>query len=391
MTRTTTALSILLAVIAGAGCADKSTNVPPQNARTIDDIDYVHGQYFFLQRPVVAHAGDPRIDFSTLQVFLDDRNGTNDQDARAGYAEIDPTGAAGTSPRLVGAFTKLAPLADYEVTTRFYGDRYPVLILKQPIANSQVLAIAYVEDLSGGGTQSVGTVPPCTSAGCDSVRLGLIQAPRDVLLAKAGDPDYFETDLTLAPFNVTRDYEIKSVYDLGVRNIDVRSMRLEVRQRDSRPGEFASSYLEGGTTYSYLRILGVDLFRDSGSGSPLAGPDGTVDEFTNAEFLDFERGILVFPDLRPFDPRISGRPDAQPVDLEFFRSRLVPNADVPGLRGRVLWPAGLANPPGSEAATTPPGLEANPAVYDKRSVSTAVDRRYYLYFSPTRPVVTALP
>ncbi len=108
MTRTTTTLSILLAVIAGAGCADKSTNVPPQNAHTIDDINYVHGQYFFFERPAAQLASDARIDFSTLQVFVDDRNGTNDQNARYGYAEIDPTQAAGASPRLVGAFTKLA-------------------------------------------------------------------------------------------------------------------------------------------------------------------------------------------------------------------------------------------------------------------------------------------
>ena len=390
MTRTTTALSVLLAVIAGAGCADKVSNVPAPNvARAIDDVNYVHGQYFFLQRPVVAHAGDPRIDFSTLQVFLDDRNGTNDQDTRAGYAEIEPTGAAGTSPRLVGAFTKLAPLADYDVTTQFYGDRFPVLILKQPIANSQVLAIAYEEVLSAGGTRGVGTVPPCTDTGCDSIRLCLIQAPRDVLLARAGDTDYFETDLALAPFNVTRDYEIKSVYDLGVRNIDERSMRLEVRRYSA--GEFSSFYKEGAELYSYLRILGVDLFRDSGSGSPLAGPDGTVDEFTNASFLDLERGLLVFPDLRPFDPRISGRPDAQPVDLAFFRSRLVPNADVPGLRGRVFWPAGLSNPPGSEVAVTPRGLESNPAVYDKRNVQPTTDRRYYVYFSQSPQLGVSLP
>ncbi len=224
------------------------------------------------------------------------------------------------------------------------------------------------------------------------MRLRLIQAPRDELLAKAGDPDYFETDLTRAPFNVTRDYEIKSVYDLGVRNIDVRSTILQVRRYDAHPGEFSSFYREGAEAFSYLRILGVDLFRDAGAGSPTPGMDGTVDAFTNATFLDPERGVLVFPDLRPFDPRLPGRPDATPEDEFFFKSRIPnPAPAIPGARGRVFWPAGLSNPPGSEAAVTPHDLESNPAVYDKRNVEFARDPRYFLYISQTAPIVSSLP
>lgn len=391
MTRITIALSVLLAVVAGAGCADKSTNVPAQTVRTIDDVNYVHGQYFFFERPSEQLTSDARIDFSTLQVFIDDRNGANDQGTRPGYAEIDPTQAAGASPRLLGAFTKLAPLADYEATTSYFGERFPVLVLKHAIPSSQVLAVAFEEVLPGGARQAVGTVPPCSGAGCDSIRLRLVQAPRDVLLAKAGNTDYFETDLGFAPFNVTRDYEIKSVYDLGVRNIDVRTMQLEVRRYDVPLDEFSDAYKEGAELFSYLRILGVDLFRDTGAGSPGPGADGTVDAFTNATFLDPERGILYFPDLRPFDPRLPGRPDARPEELEFFRSRLPANPDVPGLRGRVFWPAALSNPPGSAAAVTPQGLESNPAVYDKRNVQPAVDRRYFISFSQGSTVGGSLP
>jgi hypothetical protein len=352
--------------------------------RTIDDLNYIKGKYFFVQRPAEQLETGSTIDIATLRVFVDDKNGTNDQGVRVGYADIDPTKAPDSTARLQGAFDERIPLTDFEVTTFYYGERFPVIVLKNSISNSQILGVTYDEVLTNGTRRTVGSAPPCPqdpNAACDSIRVKVIQAPRDELKARTDAPDLFETDLTLAPFNITRDYEIKSFYDLQTSNIDAASLQLQVRRYNAQQDEANDAFKDGGELISYLQILGADLFRDAGGGAVADGADQLVDQFTNASYLDLQRGILFFPDLRPFDPRLPGRPDATPEDEFFFKPRIA-NTDqtIPGLRKRVLWPAGLANPPGVVSSPiTPAALETNPNVYDKRNIQPQTDRRYYIY------------
>jgi len=374
---------LFLALVLASGCSDDdNTMTPPPDdriTRQIDDLNYVRGKYFFLQLPAERLASGATIDFATLRVFLDDMNGSNNQGVRFGYGEIDPTLAPGASPRLVGSFDDLQELADFEVTTAPFGDRFPVLILKEPLFQSQVLAVTYEEVLPGGGRRVVGSVPDCAGVDCDSVRLRLLQAPKDVYLAKAGAIDDYETDYGVAPFNQVREHELKNVYDLGFPGVD--PSELEIQVRSYATGDTIGGFFDAPDIFGYLQVLGVDLYRDFGDGSPAVGSDQIVDRFSPLEFLDPGRGTLMFPDLRPFDPRLPGRPDARSEELVFFRSRLdqsaVPTA-VPGLRKRVFWPQGVASPPGSSAAVTPAALVANPHVYDRRNIQPVSDRRYYL-------------
>ena len=372
--------ALLLVALALAGCSDKSTS--PTNkvvTRQIDDLNYVRGTYFFIQLPNEQLAGGATVDFATLRVFVDDENGANNQGTRSGYGEIDPTAAPGGSPRFVAAFDELQPLAGYEVTFAPYGDRFPVLILKHPISVSQVLAVAYEENLPGGGRRTVGSVPVCAGANCDSVRLRLLQAPHDLYQADGANPDMYEDDLAIAPFNAVRDHELKNVYDLGFRNFAPSDLQIEVRRHGAQIDEPDNAVIDNGDVIGYLQILGIDCFKDFGTGAPAVGADELVDGFTNASFLDPARGILYFPDLRPFDPRLDGRPDANPADNEFFKSRIAGvDTSIPGLRKRVLWPRNGANPPGSTAPKTPLALESNPNVYDKRTLQATADRRFYL-------------
>lgn len=349
--------------------------------RSIDDLNYVKGKYFFLQRPAEQLATNSRIELSTVRAYIDDKNGSNDQGVRYGYAEIDPTLPAGTSPRLVGSFDGLRVLTDYEVSVFYYGDRFPILLLKNAVSDAQVLAVTYDEILQDGTRRSIGVVPelpvdPNTPA--DSVRLKILQTPRSELKAQVGNTDFYETDPAIDPFTVTRDYQLRNFYDLQTMNIDPRSLTLQVRRYDSATTDATDAYKEGADLFSYLQIMGVDLFKDNGSGSPLDGPDELVDQFTDAYYLDTERGVLFFPDLRPFDPRVGPREDARPEEEFFFQPRISTTGGIPGLRERIFWPAGLANPPGIGAGITPQQLESNPFPYDKRNI-TFEDRRYYVY------------
>jgi hypothetical protein len=359
-----------------------------QVERRIDDLNYVKGKYFFLQRPAEQLATNSQIQIGTVHVYVDDGIGSNDQGLRVGYAEMDPTQAPGATPRQPGAFDGLQELRDYQISLTYFGSRFPVLVLNSAISSSEMLAVTYQEKLADGSFRQVGTVPLCPvdpNAPCDSVRLKLLQVPIQYLPAGTDQVSY-DTSSVTSPFYPTRDYEIKSFYDLQTANIDTKTLTLQVRRYDATvDDESNAAYKEGQQLYSYLQVMGVDLFRDTGNGAAADGPDQVVDNFTNASFLDPTTGILFFPDLRPFDPRLPGRSDARPEDAFFFESRLKAVPGVPGLRQRVFWPENAANPPGAVDAgisTTPPDLRANPNVYDKRNITNASnDRRYYIYAS----------
>ncbi|MEO6463405.1 MAG: hypothetical protein ABIP29_10050, partial [Candidatus Eisenbacteria bacterium] len=351
--------------------------------RTIDDLNYVKGKYFFLQRPADHLATGSTIDRATLRVFVDNRNGSDNQGVRDGMAEVDPTLPPGTSAGIPGSFDGLRPLTDYDVDIVYYCNRFPILILRSAISSSHTLAVTYVEVLADGTRRSVGSVPELPvdpNVPAEDIRLKLLQAPRDRLKGQVDNTDFFETDPAIDSLAITRDYELKNVYDLQTSNIDPKSLRLQVRRYDAAIEEATDAYKEGANLFPYLRIMGADLFRDNGTGSPLEGPDELVDQFTNAHWLDLERGVLFFPDLRPFDPRVGPRPDATPEEEFFFRPRLEADPSIPGLRGRIFWPPGAENPPGVPAGgRTPEDLEANRNPYDKRNIQQVQDRRYYIW------------
>ncbi len=351
--------------------------------RTIDDLNYVKGKYFFLQRPAEQLATNSRFDLSSVRVFVDNRNGSDNQGVRDGLAEVDPTQPAGTSAAIAGSFDGLRPVTDYLVSTFYYGERFPILILQSAISSSHVLAVTYDEILADGTRRTIGLVPELAAdpaVPAEDVRLKLLQAPRDRLKGQAGNTDFFETDPAVDSLAVTRDFELKSVYDLQTANIDPKSLTLEVRRYDAAIEVATDAYKEGTDLFSYLRIVGADLFRDNGTGTPLEGPDQLVDRFGNASWLDTERGVLFLPDLRPFDPRVGTRPDARPEEEFFFRPRVVADQSIPGLRGRIFWPPGAQDPPGvASGGVTPEDLEANRNPYDKRNVQQVQDRRYYIW------------
>jgi hypothetical protein len=292
-------------------------------AVTIDDWQYIQRTYFLLQQPdsMVDQDGNLRSDvpyisdINSINVFIDDRSGDNLTNKTPGYAEVvDPRPGSAPDPnRIVGNFNRKTPLKDYEVRRDLFGDHFPVLVLTTAIPENAVLAVTYNDTKGVVGTPSVG-------AG-DTLRLKLIKAAYSDLPSDSTNAARYADK---GPLASTREYELRNFYDLTAQNIDPSKAVIKVR-RNSGGGD--RDYLEQftdpqtGLNIDYLEITGLDLLTQTQGGTPQPGHDGVVDRFSDYSFIDWAKGILYFPDLRPFAPRLD-----RPGDKYFAKSRIAPYA-----------------------------------------------------------------
>ena len=132
------------------------------------------------------------------------------------------------------------------------------------VNQSQVLAVSFVrmDGSAVGGSDG------------DTLRLELISKD-DRVVGTAWEP--------------VRRYELKNVYDLGAENIPQDGFSLEIRKR-APSGEI----LDNQDGVPYVQILGLDTHGLGGD----PNPDGIVD----LEWVDFEKGYLLFPHFTPFCP-----------------------------------------------------------------------------------------
>ncbi len=94
---------------------------------------------------------------------------------------------------------------------------------------------------------------------------------------------------------ITWNYEWKNVYNLSARNIDVDGLEINILEgKNDTEGD--ESNLDHQDGIEFIKILGLDRYDQSGA----ANPDGLVDVKT--PIIDAYRGLLIFPDRRPFDP-----------------------------------------------------------------------------------------
>lgn len=250
----------------------------------IRDYQYVRNQWFFLEDTYRGrltdyselNAGIPsdyepndRIDPQTLQVFVNDFNVSNDPEqlARPGIATVNPDSAADlrTGFSEVGTWHRLDPDNDYSLQAEL-----GYVILRVPVQDRHALAVTYRTD---GGRQ-VGVVP----AAPDSLRLKLIKS-RD------SRPEFPTWDLEWK--NV---YRIVRGFSRG-RLFDEDQIRVEILKEV--PGEEPENS-QGNNTF--LQLMGLDEHGQD----PGTRPDQIID----ADYvgLDGVQGVLIFPDLRPFDP-----------------------------------------------------------------------------------------
>ena len=185
-----------------------------------------------------------------------------------------------------GHFLRLEPGIDYFVQN----DR-GYIVMNQRMQDEDVLAVAY-------------------SVNNEQVKYGdidYIPAPGKNILLQMIKPQKPQ------PSYKTWDLEWKNVYSLGSRNMDREGFELKIFRRS-----------EGGTTdqesqgsVSYLEIFGLDVSDINGNPTP----DGKIDD--NPYLIDWARGELIMPWLRPFSPeqiQVANQPVSSVLDPQAFES-----------------------------------------------------------------------
>jgi hypothetical protein len=297
-----------------------------QKPQPIADFDYLRGVYFFLYDPSEGPNGTVLdIDPTSIALYRDNSDYSNTVNLVRGRALVDPLQTAAgpdTLPAVCGYFNQLEAGADkdYEVLPDVYGPYFKVIRLKRPMTGEQRLGVTYrarnarTNDTLLVGTQ--GNQPEPDTLGepgkpqPPAIRMKLLRPPQSQLLADASLLLY-ETDLQRAPFNATRELELKNFYQLPGQGIDPQSFKISLQQGRSDPPRYTEQV--GTIPVPYLELLGLDSYDETSAGYPIPGghdgkldgagvklPDGTVVR----SFVDFKNGLLFLPDPRPFAPRL---------------------------------------------------------------------------------------
>ena len=302
--------------------------------QTLNDFDYIRGQYFFLYDP-----NDPNlpngangvaaldIDFSSIRVYRDINDYRSVANSVQGRAAVDPLrvaavagGASVTSARDTasarGTFNLLQPDQDYEIpTTKFYGRIWPVLKLKTRVEGDQKLAVTYnarAYGSTGPFDIHIGTSVAVADTDTTRVLMKLLRAPNSLLKADSigGNTGDFSTDYNYAPFNLMRELELKNLYQLQGTGIDLNTLKLIVRKGQDYPPKTSFTSSSNSAHITYLEGVGMDN-QDETSSVPTRGHDDRVDvsplttaAFTGVQLVYKEEGVLFFADPRPFAPRI---------------------------------------------------------------------------------------
>jgi hypothetical protein len=359
----------------------------PQS-QILGDKDYVKGVYFFLYDPNLP-AQD--IDESSMRLFLDEGINVNVTNMVRGRAFVDPitavvyppgAGQPDSTPAVHGTFRLLTPGADqdYEILSDVYGPLYKVIRLKSALTgDNQRLAVVYrYRQVGAGGVAfgdsiRVGGQSELGEDGVPALRMKLIRPPTGAEFMDRNLDGFVDAPSDTNPFPAARELELRNFYQLAGQRIDPRTFELAIMQGDEQPPRTTVSVPRPppppptqSTVVPYIEVLGLDNF-DETSGFvnfDAKGHDGRVDGTAPSSnfraFVDFDRGTIFFPDLRPFAPRLA--PDGTGRPFERAISRLLARRDS------------LVGPPPAPGENPVPNA-ANPAIYDKRTLLSS-DRTY---------------
>lgn len=253
------------------------------NVQQIYDYDYKRNTYFFLDSVYRnnfieindngMHIKDNRLIVTDLEVYKSDANYMNQMGAIRAWAFLDPNDHDTLQTRQMqykGYFIRMEPNKEYD-----YNKELGYIALNIQLNESEVLAVAYRD----------------SSKIEHGTRLALVtdtaSVPIYLKLIKPRNP---------RPSDPTWNLEWKNVYSIGSRDMNSDGFELKLfRKTPSGDPEQAYKYPEG--VKSYLDIFGLDRMDKSGTPNK---PDGVVDR--NSNFLRLDRGELIFPDIRAFNP-----------------------------------------------------------------------------------------
>jgi hypothetical protein len=201
----------------------------------------------------------------TVKIWVDDLNGTNNWDTVRAWARIDPN-----NPNFMdeeeyyGHFDLLVEITDYTIDPSNL-----VVDFNRAMRDDEVIAVSYETE----GGLLVGD---------------LSQEPYELKLIK---PCYLDTT------SFTWNYQLRNQYYMGSTDIIKSSIYIEIYKGDDRNPIFDEEI--NGVRRTYLNLFGLD-----------DNYDGRVE----LSHIDFERGLLIFPDLKPFyQPH---EKDGSPIPIE---------------------------------------------------------------------------
>ena len=96
----------------------------------------------------------------------------------------------------------------------------------------------------------------------------------------------------------TWEYEWRNVYSLGARNIEKDGLKINIYRGSNKTDYTNNTDPDQQNRVRYIQILGLDNIDQYGKKDT---PDGVVD----LDRIDFNKGLLFFPDRHPFDSRYS--------------------------------------------------------------------------------------
>lgn len=268
--------------------------------REIRDVDYVRNKYFYFDDPLNTIA----VQVETINVYrtqlpIDLVLNPSLPKGVAGWAIPDPDGTGQAIRDVVTLVNQGASLPETAVPDNFQllqrGVDYSFIVnaesqaiigveLSEAIPNTALksLAVSYVNNDAqrvGGTYVQLGVLPSAPGYDPNKLLLEMIKAP---------DPD------PQGIFGSTWELEIRNIYNLGLNDIDGRS--LEIRIVDKLKPRLNASFPDSSGV-AYLQIFGLDQTGSQGTGPP----DGRID--LTYGIVNLEAGLLQFPSLDPFTPR----------------------------------------------------------------------------------------
>lgn len=253
-----------------------------EQSQSIESDDIIRNRYFFLNenyRENFRHYDSDMNHVITglarpirqIEVYVSD-NARNVENTFQAWAMYQPGPHPDSSSRtnIQHYFRRLTKDVDYMVDTRLGFIRLNTFLSK-----SDVLACAYELE--------------------DGAKVGDIPLPDTVATLKLIRPHNPQ------PSDPTWDLELKSVYSLRASNIPRGDFQLKIF-RIGTGGSDSETGTVAGQSKPYIEIIGLDNRGDAGG-----PPDGKLDD--NPAFINWGKGELFLPGLRPFDPD-SSNPDA---------------------------------------------------------------------------------
>ncbi len=256
------------------GGAESSGDVRIDPKRFIENkyffLDYDYREMYKRRTPDLRHVSNESRQVQNYKVYKSVGRGEQTQNAIDAWAiynpfkEFDPDVIDPDQQHQTALFLELTPGTDYELNP-FSGK----LWMKRNIDDSDIIAVSYLT--------------------ADGVQYGMSDPPEDentpfiLKLIKPKNPQ---------PSDSTWHLMFRHVYDLQSTGIDRDGFEGRITIPDAEPRDKETHEFPDGSVESFVQIFGLDHFDESGA----PNPDDRIDDV----FIDYAKGELEFPSLRPF-------------------------------------------------------------------------------------------